>query len=44
MSNKRSQSSLLIAELFSSKEYSLYCQDLFECNGKNILLFVVILS
>ena len=44
MSNKRSQSSLLIAELFSSKESSLYCQDLFGCSSKNILSFVVILS
>ena len=44
MSNKRSYSSILTVELFSSQESSLYCQDLFGYNSKNILLFVVILS
>ena len=44
MSNKRSYSGLLTVELFSSQESSLYCQDLFGYNSKNILLFVVILS
>ena len=44
MSNKRSYSSLLTVELlFSSQESSLYCQDLFGYDSKNILLFVVIL-
>ena len=41
MPNKRSYSGLLTDELFSSQESSLYCQDLFGYNSKNILLFVV---
>ena len=44
MSNKRSYSGILAVELFSSQESSLYCQDLFRYNSKNILLFVDILS
>ena len=43
MSNKRPYSGLLTVELFSRQESSLYCQDLFGYNSKNIL-FVVILS
>ena len=43
MSNKHSYFGLLTAELFLSQKSSLYCQDLFGYNIKNILLFVVIL-
>ena len=44
MSNKHSYFGLLTAELFLSQKSSLYCQDLFGYNIKNILLFVVIVS
>ena len=37
MSNKRSYSSILTVELFSSQESSLYCQDLFGYNTSNVL-------